>query len=107
MKLRSRRSPLYTSKEIAVNQALILMARGDLAGAMTLMKEQKRICRELGNVENFAISLANQALILSRQGRHREALALAEEAYRLVSSHGYAALAKQILPILEQVRNLG
>ncbi|MDD5189217.1 MAG: tetratricopeptide repeat protein, partial [Methanoregula sp.] len=86
------------------NQALILKARGDLHGAMKLFKEKERICRELGNVNGLAISLINQALILAQQNRHQEALSYAEEAYRLASGHGYTALAKQILPILEKIR---
>jgi hypothetical protein len=49
-------------------------------------------------------SLLNQAIILSEQKCHREAFTAAEEAYNLASGHGYAALAKQILPILEKVR---
>ena len=86
------------------NQALILKARGDLKAAMALHKEQERICRQLGNVHDLAISLANQAAVLWQMGRAREGLPLAEEAYQLATSHGYTALAKQIEPILNRVR---
>ncbi len=86
------------------NQANILKARGDLDGAMALYKEQERICRQLGNVEGLAYSLANQALALGQMGRAREGLPLAEEAHRLAVSHGYAALAGQIAPILNALR---
>jgi hypothetical protein len=89
------------------NQAVILKAHGDLDGEMKLHKEEERICKELGNVVSLARSLANQALLLSQQKRHREALSAAEEAYRLASGHGYTALAKQILPILEGIRKGG
>ena len=88
------------------NQANILYARRDLDGAMALHKEKERICRDLGNVEGLAYSLINQSLILAQQNHHQEALAKAEEAYRLASSHGYAALAKQIMPILEHLKRL-
>ena len=87
------------------NQALILKAQGDLDGAMRLHKEQERICRELGKVEGMAISLANQASLLSNKlNRPQEALPLAEESYRLATQHGLAALAGQIKPILDGIR---
>jgi len=87
------------------NQGLILKDRGDLDGAMALHKEQERICREMGNVEGLAISLVNQAGLLGLSMRRpREALPLAEEAHRIATRHGLTALAKQIEPILEKVR---
>lgn len=46
-----------------------------------------------------------QAIVLGLQmGRPREALTLAEEAYRLASSHGLTALAGQIKGVLDQIR---
>ena len=87
-------------------QGLILQARGDLDGALTLHKEQERLCRELGNTQGLAISLANQAILLSEgMNRPQEALPLAAEAHRLALDHGYAALAGQIKAILDQVRS--
>ena len=86
------------------NQGLILADRGDLDGAMKLYKEEERIYRKLGNVDDLAKSLINQAIVLSQQKRHRESLSAAEEAYQLATGHGYAAVAKQILPILEKIR---
>jgi tetratricopeptide (TPR) repeat protein len=86
------------------NQALILQDRGDLDGAMALLKEVERISRQLYNVDSLAKSLANQASLLRDMGREHKALLLAEEAHQLASSHGYAALAKQIEPILKAVR---
>jgi tetratricopeptide (TPR) repeat protein len=87
------------------NQALILEARGDLDGAMALHKEEERICRELGNPAGLARSLANQALLLGlTMGRPRAALPLAEEVYRLASQHGLTALAEQIRPFLDRLR---
>lgn len=92
------------SSPLPGNQALILKARGDLDGAMALHKEEERICRQLGNVGGLAISLVNQALVLRQMGRAREGLPLAEIAYHLATAYGYAALAKQIEPILNEVR---
>ena len=79
------------------NQAIILQVRGDLEGAMALYKEAERICRELGNNESLATSLINQAVTLMQRGNQtKDALPLADEAYRLAAEHGYVALAKQI-----------
>jgi tetratricopeptide (TPR) repeat protein len=87
------------------NQALILHACGELDAATKLYKEQERICRELGNPEGLAISLANQAELMSdKRNRPEDALPLAEEAYRLASDHGYAALAQQVKMILDPIR---
>ncbi len=86
-------------------QAVILEARGDLDGALALRKEQERICRESGDMEGLARSLTNRAILLGQvMGRPREALPLAEEAFRLASQHGLAALAGQIRPIVDRLR---
>jgi tetratricopeptide (TPR) repeat protein len=86
------------------NQANVLYARGDLDGGMALHKEGERICRQLGKVDGLARSLVNQALLLQKTGRTRESVPLAEEAHQLATSHGYAALAKQIEPIMNAAR---
>ena len=87
------------------NQALILKARGDLEGAMALHKEQERICRELGDKAGLAISLINQASILGQKGNQtKDALSLADKAYRLASEYGYIVLAKQIEDIRSKIR---
>jgi len=88
------------------NQAVILQARGDLDGAMALHKEEERICHELRNVEGLARSLVSQAILLVlNRNRLRDALPLAEEAYRLARDHDNAYLAeKQIKPILDSIR---
>ncbi len=63
------------------------------------------MCRELGNVDGLAISLANQADILAfSRRRPGEALPLVEEAHRIATRHGLIARAKLIEPILEKVR---
>jgi len=86
------------------NQAGILHMRGDLERAGALYKEQEKICRQLGISEGFVQSLANQAMVLAQAGRTQEGLPLVEEAHRLAVSHGYAALAGQIAPILNDLR---
>ncbi|MEI7902473.1 MAG: hypothetical protein WCK89_19665 [bacterium] len=73
-------------------------------GMMALHKEEDRICRQLGDVEGLVISLVNQASVLKKSGRTREGLHLLEEAHRLATTHGYAALARQIEPILNAMR---
>ncbi len=55
-------------------------------------------------MDGLARSLINQASTLRQMGRAQEGLSLAEEAYKIASSHGYAPLAKQIEPILNGVR---
>ena len=88
------------------NQANILCARGDLDGAMALHKEGERIWRELGNPEGLAASLANQANLLSTElNQHRQALPLAEEAFRLATNHGLATLANWSKSVLDKVRS--
>ena len=73
---------------------------------MRLHKDQEQICRELGNPQGLARSLANQALRLAQNLRRpREALPLAQEACRLTTQNGLAALAEQIKPILDSVRS--
>ncbi len=73
---------------------------------MKLLKEQERICKELGNKNGLAYSLANQAYLLHKN-MHKtdEALLLAEEAYRIATGHGMTALAQQIKPIVDKIKN--
>jgi tetratricopeptide (TPR) repeat protein len=88
------------------NQALILRAWGRLDEAMALHKEEERLCRELGDPVGLALSLANQASLLAGpMGKAREALPLAEEAYRLAVDHGLTVLAQQVKQILDYVRS--
>jgi hypothetical protein len=74
---------------------VIRRARGDLDGALALLKEWERICRELGNPEGVAIALVNQAALVV--GPPQDALPLVVEAARL---------AEQIRPLLDGVRAL-
>ncbi|MCX6842181.1 MAG: tetratricopeptide repeat protein [candidate division WOR-3 bacterium] len=87
------------------NQALVWRDRGVPSKAMHLHKQEERLCRKLDLPEGLARSLANQALLMSdRQNRPKDALPLAEEAYRLASEHGYATLAQQVKRILDSIR---
>ncbi len=86
------------------NQALILNARGDLDAAMKLLTEQERLCRELGNSQGLAQSLANQAAILGLgMNQTQKARALADEAHRIATMHGYVTLARKIEPIRDRI----
>jgi len=72
------------------NLALILHVRGDLDGALSLCKEQERICRELDNPEGISVSLAKQAMLISDfPERKEEARRLAQEALEIATRHGY------------------
>ncbi len=65
-------------------QALILRDWGDLEGALALHREEERLCREMGNKELLARVLTNEAVILGLiRKQPAQALALADEAYRL------------------------
>jgi len=87
------------------NQAMILKDRGNLDKAMALLKEQERICRELENKYGLAYSLIRQAQVLKRiPDRWMEARCLADEAFHLAVTHGYAALSRQIQTIRESIR---
>jgi len=72
---------------------------------MALCKDQERLCREMGDPKGVAISLADQANLLGQMGRPGEALPLVEEAHRLATEHGYAALAEHIKVILVSLRD--
>ena len=61
---------------------------------MALHKQGEQFCRELGNPDGLARSLANQAGLLA------EKMPLAEEAHQLATDHSLDALAKQIKFIL-------
>jgi tetratricopeptide (TPR) repeat protein len=86
------------------NQANVLSARGDLDGAMTLYQDVERISRQSGNLASLVRSLTGQSLVLRRMGRAREGLPLAERAHQLAISHGYTSLARQIEPLLNDMR---
>jgi tetratricopeptide (TPR) repeat protein len=70
------------------NQAVILRARGDLDGAMTLHREEERICRQLGNLDGLQCSLGNQACILRVRGDPGRAMALHKEAEQICRELG-------------------
>ena len=70
------------------NQADILRARGDLDGAMALLKKQEHICHRLGNLDGLSTSLGNQANILRAWGDLDGAMPLHKEQERLCRQLG-------------------
>lgn len=88
------------------DQALILSDRGEHDEALRLHREEEAICRRTGYMLGLARSLANQANLLAHEKQEiSSALAAAEEAYRLATTHGSAAFAdQQIKPILDEIR---
>ena len=71
---------------------------------MALLKEAERLLRELGDPQDLAIMLANQAALLSsKPDRRHEALRLAEEALAIATRHGYRQLAAQIQPLRDSI----
>jgi hypothetical protein len=87
------------------NQAPILRDRGDLDEAMTLHKEEERICRELGEVAGLVTSLGNQAVLMAfNLLRPTDALPLVEEAHQIAIRHGLSALANRIAMLLVEIK---
>jgi len=69
---------------------------------MALLKEQERLCRELGEPHGLSTSLANQAMLLSNSpGRRSEARQLADEALAIAVRRGY----QQLVPQFQRIRN--
>lgn len=64
---------------------------------MRLLKEQERICRELGNPSGLAYSFYNQALVW-QEGYHnaKTALSLAQEALRPFKEIGMEPQVKEV-----------
>ncbi len=60
----------------------------DLDGALALLREQERICRELADLVAIGRALAGQAVILSDRGRPAEALPLLEEYTAICRAEG-------------------
>ncbi len=62
--------------------------QADLDGALALLREQERICRELADPVAVGRTLAGQAVILSDRGRPAEALPLLNEYANLCRAEG-------------------
>ena len=56
--------------------------------AVALLKEQERICRQLGNLEGLQASLGNQAAILYARGELDDAMPLMKEQERICRQLG-------------------
>jgi tetratricopeptide (TPR) repeat protein len=89
------------------HQAVILQTQGDLQGALRLLQEKEAICRRLNDPNGLARALSTQASLLAfKQGQPATGLALAEEALRIATEHGHLVLARQIEPIVNEIRGL-
>lgn len=96
------------------NLASVLNENGDYKTAEGFYRQALAIMEKAlgpehpGTAQCFnglATALANQAVVLAQKmGKPRKALPLAEEAHRLAIEHGLTALAQQIKPILDSVR---
>jgi len=83
-----RRRLAHVLRACLGGQVLILQARGDLDGAMALLKEVERICRQLGKLDGIQGTLGNQASILQDRGDLDGAMALRKEAERICRQLG-------------------
>ena len=96
--LRSRESGDLPWLQVCLgNQALILQVKGDLDGAMTLHKEEERICCQLGDPAGLQASLGNQAGILRAKGDLGGAMALMKDVERSFRQFGDPAGLQAIL----------
>jgi len=83
-------------------QAALYMDQRKWEPALIRLKEQERLCRELGDTRSLAICQGNRALIIGKRLHFpEEALPIAREAYRLADEHGLVTLAKRLKPIVE------
>ena len=86
-------------------QANIFYSWGRLEEAMKVHKQGEALCKELGDKIGLARSLRNQSVLLSdKMNRPKEALILAEEAYKIATEHNFNELVKQIKQILENIK---
>jgi len=72
------------------NQAMILFARGQLDGALTLLKEQAQICSDLGNINALSDSYLGQAQIQKTRGNLDGAMELLKKAEQIYRDLGNA-----------------
>lgn len=79
----SAKEDQYQLQVIYGKQALILKSWGKLEEAMELHKKKETICEELGNINDLAISLYNQATIHDEQGDIPTAKEKAETALKI------------------------
>lgn len=64
----------------ALDAVKVLQDSGDLDGAMAVLEETERLCREIGDRDGLAYTLNSQALILQERGELHRATALHQEA---------------------------
>lgn len=74
-------------------QAFVLQVHRDYDGAMALLQEQEKICREHGFLEGLVQLLTMEALHYGYlMHRPREALKFADEAFMIATRCGYTRL---------------
>jgi tetratricopeptide (TPR) repeat protein len=78
---------------------------GDLGRAMELLKEQEDFYSEGCDLDDKARWLSCKAEAFADMGQTKEALPLAEEAYELATKHCFVLRAKEIKPILGEIRS--
>lgn len=75
--------------QIALNQARVLHARGDIKGSMNLLEKAEKLFRGSGNVDGLANCLGSQAqCLLDSKGDPGLAFVLLDEAERLARQTG-------------------
>lgn len=69
---------------------------------MALLKEQERLCKQLGNIEGLCICWVSQGAIYGKKGEPEKHIALLEDALALAHEHKLLRLAVQIEAILKK-----
>jgi hypothetical protein len=75
-----------------INQARILDARNDVDGVISVYKKMENFCREVNDKGALSVALMNQAKYMNLRSPNKDALALADEAYRLAEECGQLGL---------------
>lgn len=98
------RTPAGINRANACSELALVRLRLDRAvEAVEPMAEAIRILREVGVVDNLALSLTDQATILSAANRLPDALAAVAEAQGLIDAHGLQALAVSVHQALAEI----
>ena len=97
-------TPAGINRANACSELALVRLRLDRAvEAVEPMAEAIRMLREVGVTDNLALSLTDQATILSAANRLPEALAAVAEAQALIDAHGLEALAVSVHQALAEI----
>lgn len=86
------------------NQAIVLRARGDEAGAMDLTVASGALFREIGDPAGLSLAIVGRATLLSdRPGQKSAAVGLARQALDIASTHGLKDIATRLAQVIQLI----